>query len=343
MIENAKALFFPKGYVKVTQLETYFSCPFKHFVRYGLRAKESEIYEFDPRDIGNICHKFAELFVKENKHQLGSLGDEDILSFVEDKLFDVIKEENLEDKLNITVDKDSTLDYVKRMALLLLTRINLEQKYSQFRPVYTEKSLEGELEGKSGTLKLIGKIDRIDVSGDYFRIMDYKTGQVNPILKDLYYGDKLQLFLYENISSKSLGKTPAGALYFDARWDYDKEDSKEYLLKGLVVNDEEVLPMFDSSLSSGKSEIVAVSKSAKGYKGSALAKFPLMTFENYAQKVAEGAIDEIIEGYIEAKPDQFACDKCAFKSVCLFDKNSGYRKKSPVVQEDIANAEVKNA
>ena len=341
---EAEKLFFPKGYTKVTQLECYFSCPFKHFVRYGLRAKEAEKYEFDPRDIGNVCHKLAEDFVAQNKTNLGALTESEIRRYIDAHLFDAIVKEGLEDKLNITIDKDGVLDYLNRMAVLLLTRICEEQRFSQFRPAFIEKSLEGELECGKGKMKLIGKIDRIDTAGQYYRIMDYKTGAVAPILKDLYYGDKLQLFLYEKVAGDALGKIPAGAFYFDARWDYDKEAQKDAILKGIVVNDETALSMFDYRLQEGKSEIIAVSKSGKGYKGASLAKFSLATFEGYAKKVASKALSETLDGYIEPKPDQAACDKCPFKSICLFDKQLGFRKKDKVTQEDIARAmEVRNA
>ncbi|MCM1324932.1 MAG: PD-(D/E)XK nuclease family protein, partial [Acetobacter sp.] len=335
---DASKLFYPKGYTKVTQLECYFNCPFKHFIRYGLRAKETEKYEFDPRDIGNVCHKLAESFVNANMSNLRVLTDEEVVCYVDTHLFEAIKAEGLEEKLDITTDKEGVLDYLKRMATLLLNRICQEQRFSEFRPAFTEKNLEGSLDCKYGEMKLIGKIDRIDIAGDYYRIMDYKTGAVAPILKDLYYGDKLQLFLYEEVAGKSLDKTPAGAFYFDARWDYDKEEQKDAILKGIVINDETVLPMFDYRLDGGKSDIIAVSKSSKGYKGASLAKFALSTFENYARKVAASAIDETLDGYIEPKPDQSACEKCMFRSICLFDKDKGFRKKDAVTQEDIANA-----
>lgn len=341
---DAGKLFFPKDYTKVTQLECYFSCPFKHFIRYGIRVKEEEKYEFDPRDIGNVCHKLAERFVNKYKENLVTLMPNKVAEYIDNNLYQVLKDEGLEDKLEISTDKDGVLDYLKRMASLLLSRICEEQKHSQFRPVFTEKNLEGALRYCGGEMKLIGKIDRIDEAAGYMRIMDYKTGTINPILKDLYYGDKLQLFLYEAVASKSLKKFSAGAFYFDARWDYDKQDKKEAILKGIVVNDEELLPKFDYRLQEGKSEIIAVSKTSKGYKGAILAKYPLSTFENYAQKVSTLAVNEMMSGFIQPKPDGEACDKCAFKSICLYDREEGYRRKLPVTQETIARAmEVKNA
>ncbi len=332
------SLFFPKDYTKVTQLETYFNCPFKHFLRYGLRVNEFEKYEFDERDIGNICHKLAEMFVKKYRDKLGDLSNLDIRKFLSQALPVAIKEENLSEKLDATIDKNSLLDYIDRLAFLMLSRIAMEQKASSFRPVYTEKNLDElylEYDGNK-IIRLLGKIDRIDEAGDYFRIMDYKTGKVAPILKDLYYGDKLQLFLYENAAAKMLNKVQAGTLYFDCRYDYDKVDSSDAILKGVIVNDEDVISLFDRNIQNGKSDVIAVStKAGGGYKGSALAKYPLENFEEYAKRVSSRALGEMESGYIAPKPDASACDKCGFKSICLFDKERGYRKKDKINQEDI--------
>ena len=36
-------MFFANGFTKATELERYFSCPFLHFVEYGLKLKDKEI------------------------------------------------------------------------------------------------------------------------------------------------------------------------------------------------------------------------------------------------------------------------------------------------------------
>lgn len=342
---DAKQFFFNKGYTGVTQLECYFSCPFKHFIRYGLRAKEPEEYTFDPRDIGNVCHRLAQMFVEKYKTHLGGLVEREVLSFVDENLTKALSYEGLEDKLSVTEDRAGALDFMHRSAVLLLSRICEEQRYSHFRPYLTEFSVDDEFSMGEEKLKLIGKIDRIDVCDNNFRILDYKTGKIAPLLKDLYYGDKLQLFLYERATGRKLNLSSAGAFYFDARFDYESESTQDSLLKGLVINDADILISFDYRLQEGKSGIIAVApKAGGGFKGSVLAKYPLEVFENYAREVSCQALQEISKGYIEPKPDAQACEKCKFRSICLFDKQSGYRKKETVTQEDIARVmEVKNA
>lgn len=337
--QNTRVLFFPKEYTKATQLETYFNCPFKHFVAYGLRASEEEVAEFDQRDIGNICHRFAEIFAAEHKETLGSLTLDEIKNYVHSNFNKVLADLNLLAKLDNSIDRASTYAYLNKIVVLLLTRICEEQKVSQFRPQHLEKNLSGiNFELANGQkVNFVGKIDRIDIAGDFFRVMDYKTGRVDPILKDLYYGDKLQLFLYENAAAKLTGKRPAGAFYFDSRWDYDDHDKEDTILKGFASNDEDAIKAFDYNIELGKSSIVNISRNAKGeFKGSIASD--LASFEEYALKVSENALREIEEGFITPKPDADACNKCPYFSICMYDRDRGTRKKERITQDEILNA-----
>ncbi len=333
---DAFKLFFPEGYTKVTQLETYFSCPFKHFSSYGLKLKERQSYEFDERDLGNLCHAMAELFVRENKDMLSKLTYQEVDYFINQYLESVIQAENLTDKLEAMVDREGTLDYAKRLVQLVLTRIVEEGKKSHFKPLYLEKNIEGlnfDIFGKK--LRFVGKIDRVDVCGEYYRILDYKTGMVNPILKDLYYGDKLQLFLYNYALRLKLNKTSAGTFYFDSRYDYDKKGKAQPLLKGLVIKDCEAVRLFDESLSGS---VIDVKIKAGECCGSAVACYPIQNFENYAREVANEALQDISQGHIAPSPSQNACQRCPYISVCGHKEEQGFRQKSSVSQEMIMEA-----
>lgn len=330
---NSEQLYFPKNYTKVTQLETYFDCPFKHFVRYGLRLQENEKTNFDGRDIGNLCHYMAELFVNENPKSLGSIVEVEIDRFLDLHLESAILKLKLVEKLETATDKAVVIAYLRRQIKFMLSRICEEQKYSQFKPLFTEKVVQNvSLDlGDGRCLPLQGKIDRIDVCDNYFRILDYKTGQIQPILKDLYYGDKLQLFLYEGFAATELGLTAAGAFYVDCRWDYDKPDEKDTILKGLLRNEATLPPLFDHRLLSGPSEIVAISpKAGGGYKGAALAKCGLSVYESYAKNVATVGLQEMVSGYTEPKPDADSCTNCAYQGICLYDNKQGFRRKGRI-------------
>lgn len=333
-ISNAKNLYFSSK-MRVTQLESYFSCPFKHFISYGLALKEKEIYQFDVRDIGNICHAGVEIFVKEQMREERPLS---IDKFLKDNLQLIIKKTNLEDKLETTSEKEALLSYLTHQLKVVLNDVAKELELSSFKPKLTEVKIENVKVGKE-KIDLVGKADRVDESGDYFRIIDYKTGRTGNLLKELYYGDKLQLFLYQGIFGKLLNKKPAGVFYFNAKLEYLKNDEERYILKGLVENDDKIIELFDNSLSDGmSSSVLAIGKFDGKYKGSAISKLPLSVYEKYAKDLADKATDEIVEGYIEAKPNESACALCKYKAICNYEKTLGVRK-SKKISSDVFSGE----
>ena len=75
-----------------SQLETYFSCPLKHFLRYGLKLKEKENIEPDKRHFGIFQHALLERFVRENGQKIAELSDEQIEKFVNKNVVEISKE-----------------------------------------------------------------------------------------------------------------------------------------------------------------------------------------------------------------------------------------------------------
>ena len=63
----------------------------------------------------------------------------------------------------------------------MLSNIVYEQSKSDFKPIYTEKMIKNTIKN----LNFVGFVDRIDKYKNYFRIIDYKTGKADGVLKDL--------------------------------------------------------------------------------------------------------------------------------------------------------------
>ena len=320
-----KNLFFGKGYFSVTQLETFFSCPFKHFAKYGLKLSEKESFAFDARDSGNICHKAVELFVgqflgKDFQEEYGMIE-----SFLEQNFDKIIEEAGAKEKLELLSEQEGMKRFLAFQIKTILKNVCLEMQNSFFKPVLLEEKVESEL----GGLKFAGKIDRIDEAGDFFRIIDYKTGKPKSLLKDLYYGDKLQLFLYSLVAGQRLHKTCGGVFYFDCRFNYEESESGKAILKGLAENDDENLKQFDKNIfENGKSVILplAISKTKnKTFTGRVIAKKPLSFYQQYALKIATKALDAIKEGFTEAKPDENSCRNCIYGALCGYRKEQGER------------------
>lgn len=322
-------LFFKNNKLSSTQLETYFSCPFKHFAKYGLKLKENSSFAFDQKDVGNFCHKAAEKYVaqfvgKEFKSEFGRID-----RFIDDNFDKILVELNLKDKLDLIFEKEGLIKFLKFQIKTILNNIELEMSQSCYMPFKLEEKVEQKL---FENIIFTGKIDRIDCANDFFRILDYKTGKPQSLIKDLYFGDKLQLFLYADVVQKKLKKQCGGVFYFDCKFEYEEIGHGKSILKGLAENLDENLELFDKSLQEkGKSTILQIALSLsknKQYTGSAIAKRSLKFYQNYALEVAKNAYKEISQGYIKAKPDEKACERCVFSSICHYQKNLGVRIKN---------------
>ncbi len=323
-ITKGEELFINNRRVSVTQLEKYFSCPFKHFLTYGLNLKEKEIYTFDARDTGNICHKGAELFVE----KLIKGEKVDIKKFI-DKNFDyIIESVKIKEKLDSAREKISLIAFFKHQLYVMLGDILKEYNHSGFKPRFVEYKLANITLGKAHKVNISGKVDRVDECGEYFRIIDYKTGKTGSILKELYYGEKLQLFLYQKIVEKMLNKKPGGVFYFNAKYDYGKASEDKTLMKGIAQNDGEVLKNLDLKLNDeNKSTMLGLYIDKYGvFKGSVVAKEDLQVYQNYAEEVSSNALEEIADGYTEPKPNEESCNFCQYKSICVYEKLQGKRK-----------------
>src|ERR1035441_1329456 len=68
---RSEKLYGPVLQTSVSRLEEFAQCPFKFFVRSGLRAGERKIFELDARERGSFQHevlkKFHDDLAKENK------------------------------------------------------------------------------------------------------------------------------------------------------------------------------------------------------------------------------------------------------------------------------------
>lgn len=315
---DAKELFFGDNKFSASQLESYFSCPFKHYVRYGLNLKEREKKDFSPIDIGNICHKMAELFVKDfSKERVKSASQ--ICEFVAQNFDRVIIGLDLATKLEESQDKRQISQFLKKYVESFLKDVQRELLHSSLTPLPPEKSLSS---FSIGDLTLKGRADRVDTGNGYFKIVDYKTGKTKDVLKELYFGNKLQLFLYANAVQKESGLTCGGVFYFNAKFDYAKSEEDKKLLKGIARGDEDFIPLLDYDIElNGKSDILSIERSKtskKGlYKGKAIGNEDFSVYLNYASKVAGRAVKEIEEGYIQPKPSEGACQRCAYRGICL--------------------------
>jgi len=183
-----------------------------------------------------------------------------------------------------------------------------------------EHEFKGDKALKLKNIDIIGKIDRVDVSGEMLRIVDYKSGKADANLKELYYGNKLQLFLYSLAIEKELKKKVIGGFYLPLHNNYTNEVQYNYSLNGYFVNEDFVIRALDKNVqASERSEIVDM-RLTKDFKAYSMPTDSQMDdLKNYSKRISENAVNEIKTGFIKPSPLDYsnACDYCPYSQTCL--------------------------
>lgn len=296
-IHNAQNLFFGRGVTSVSQLQSYFRCPFRHYIEYGLRLVQREKGEILPPDIGNFMHEIVELALNN-----GDLSDVD-------SLVDGVVDRILTHHPKFALEGNRAIvESTKREAKVVLKIYALQRAKGKFRSIGQEMRFEMPIEG----IAVGGKIDMVDEYNGYVRLIDYKTGKDYELkVGDVYYGKKIQLPLYMAALSMRGYKKAAILNYpFSYNW---LGDELSHRFSGFVLKDEDVMDAIDSTREQGASDVFELKLDRNSF---LLTHDEMESLVNYAVKVSEKAVSEIKDGYVASKPLSGACDYCAFASLC---------------------------
>lgn len=353
-IFNAKNLFFADGYTKATQVERYFACPFLHFVEYGLKLKEKEGCRVRPVDIGNILHDLVEKFAIFEKDK--DLTTKEIEDFAQKTFKNIISKKQYEHLLFGSQNKVLAKGLLGE-SVRVCKAIHYQNKHSKYKICFVEKNFGDNFASMpeicvyntDRKLKLRGKIDRVDLYDKKFRVIDYKTGKEKSKLDilDLYLGSKIQLFIYlYALKNAWKDKTATGAYYFPIHNEFQdvkpKMPYQNYCMNGVTLKDFENFVAQDDLISyeNNKSGIVGFSLNStqKAQNAgvlemkedkNAVSENELCAMINYSSKVFSKALFEILQGYIQPKPLESACEYCLAKPFCPNFKNE-----KPYIREE---------
>lgn len=347
--------YFADGDVSASVLETYYSCPYKNFLKYGVGLADSVTPDMRSLDFGNIAHSVAEIFVK----RLDEVGNEEEAENLARSIFAEVYAEGDYGRFAKSPDYAYSLTLAEKEAVKLCKELYREFSHSLFRPIGEEvwfadwseyKALP--LRTKKPGYKLFGKADRLDKYGDYVRIIDYKTGNAAEKVKDekFYVGINLQLYLYMNAFAVG-GDKPAGAYYYAVNDDFAKEGEKNFRMHGKTLYSEEIIAATDDGIYDGKpsSSVNVTVKEKGGVKkatGNLADERTLGGYVRYARLMAEAGVDDITAGVIAATPYGETCKYCEYNALCGYDEETDdrTRKASGVKPETIVEAaEVEDA
>lgn len=326
-------IFFKKSTAYISQIQTFFSCPYRHFLQYGLGLKERADGTVDPRDVGTILHRVAERYVG-----AGNFASAETVSAA---LFEEVMAQDFP-LFNLP---SAALERLKRESVRMCVTISEQFGRSNYRALGQEVRFSPQSELRAPSLVLpsgkkldvVGVIDRIDVCGkNRVRIIDYKSGFVGGATEalgaeKLYYGVKFQLQFYGAVM-RANGYDVDGLFYFPIKNDWTGGD--EYLrMVGVFDSDPSKIEDMDVSLENGgKSELFNVAlgvrngiKSVSKRNKAALSSRELSARCDYSFKVFESGVSEICDGLIRPMPYSekrtTACSYCPYATVCVsFEK-----------------------
>lgn len=322
--------------LSATKIETFSTCKFMHFCRYGLNLEPQRKVDFDALTKGNIIHYVLEHFINNHKDDIGSLIEDDIIletAMLCDRYIDV----------ELGVDRSSLgekfcymLELLKKTANYVVCALNNEFAQSKYRPIACELSIGGAEKGiesvsvptdKGRNVKIIGSVDRVDATADgKVRVVDYKSGKKTFELCDLLNGVKMQMLIYlysiiKNGRDKLSVNHPTAVLYFPARKDIQNSNGKYVKMNGMITsNVDDILEMEESGLG----EIVPVKFRQNGtsfYENKSTVDDDVFAVAFKYVELSLMRIGSIIEkGNISAQPmtDSMhsACDWCDYKLIC---------------------------
>ncbi len=352
--KTSKKLYGDTMNTSVSRLEKYVSCPFSFYLKYGLKAREREIYKLGTPDIGSFLHEIIEKFSKkvlDENIDLRSLEREECNKIVSSIVDEVLA--NFRHNLFNSTGKLKRLSSkLKQLVMKTIWLITLHIKAGEFNIYGSEvefgkdkeyPAIEIELaDGKK--LSLTGKVDRVDVAkteeGKYIRIIDYKSSNKKIKLSDVYYGVQLQLLTYiDALSGDEF--LPGGVLYLkldDPILKTDKNISKEDVenmivkslrMNGLVLSNARLIEAMDKDMAT-ESNIINL----KVKKDGSYTNMPTVTSEEFEKlrhhirKTLADIGNEIMSGNIKNEPlkrkgANTACEYCEYKLICQFDKDLG--------------------
>ena len=318
--------------MSASRLEQFNRCPFSHYLKYGLKAKERPESKEEAADAGTFLHDALDGFLKLVKARglsWDTLTEEDADQLVEEVMPDLIATHN--DGIFVRDVRLKEALFLRKEAVKKCARSIVKQMQAgSYVPYETELGFGPDcpfppllLKTDDGrTVKLYGRIDRVDRSRDgYYRVIDYKMGDRKFDPAKIEAGLSLQLPLYL-AAMEGLDGPMGGMYYMPLSLPAPKEgEEQRHVLRGVTTGSDGSVAALERHLD-GRSEIVQGLRRNKDGKlsGNVCREEDLGALTREAVAVAERTLDHMRKGEAQITPYKGACAWCPYQSVCRFDK-----------------------
>jgi ATP-dependent helicase/nuclease subunit B len=356
--QSVRRLYGEAFRLSASKIDSFNSCKFGYFMKYGLRARPRRPAGFQAPETGTFIHYVLENVLRDAEKGGGAAacGDRELKKLVRHYVNQYVINE-----LHSFRDKTERFKYLfnrlaKSVETIVLDMVN-ELRVSEFRPL--EFELEFGKNGKmppvalvsqDGEITITGLLDRVDgweKDGRlYLRVVDYKTGRKSFDLTDIANGLGLQLLIYlfalEKGGKRLFGKetVPAGVLYIPARdkaLPLPRRTTEEERLRtlsaelrrsGVILDDRSVIEAMEN-LDGREPRFLPVKLNKAGeVTGEALLSAEkLGKLGRYIDRLLAQLASELARGNTSADPyeknGRTACDWCDYASACHFEEGLG--------------------
>lgn len=207
----------------VSRIENYYSCPYSHFVSYGLKLQERQEFKLETFAMGDLFHDALRRILSEKDGLMSRDSSiRDCMKKASDTVEQIIKGFSYQ-----ILQSSARYEYIKKKLVKIVGRtlyaLLKQHHITQFKPIAHEKPF-GMKDKKNVTEKdeeqldalkiplengrqmsISGQIDRIDAyqEGDqlYLRVIDYKSSKRSLNLTEVYNGISLQLLTYLEVAT----------------------------------------------------------------------------------------------------------------------------------------------
>lgn len=314
-VERGEELFFKDGKISPTALEAYFACPFRHFADNGLRLHEREETAVMAVDTGNFIHDL----LQKSTEKIAEMPDEKAMRAFAEQL----GKELLQKSVYAMQQETKSGEYF----LAKLLKEGVDVVAAAYQQVKNSKFVIEKMESAVQSDVFYGKVDRMDGTDTYVRVIDYKTGKIDDSATAYYTGQKIQMQLY--MSELKGERVPAGVFYFPASVEYVEDVEGRFRMKGFMNGNADALLCGDVNLvGNKKSEYFPAALENAATVKRVMDEKTFRDFLDYSVLVARQGVAELKDGFIAPTPYSGNCEYCKYGGMC------GFRKDVPTTRKE---------
>ncbi|MCD7892687.1 MAG: PD-(D/E)XK nuclease family protein [Erysipelotrichaceae bacterium] len=313
------------SHMSVSQIETYNGCPFRYFMKYGLKIYPLSDNILENYEIGDLVH----YILKRN------INDNHIHNTI---IYYLSQHEDIRKKIENNPTNQYFIEQIEKNIDSVLKVLQFFLKQSSFEINQKEMKIESDI----NDIHFKGIIDRYDTYHDYSCIIDYKSSNKEIDLNLAMQGFNIQMLLYLQMITKINQTKPGAVLYFNDTKHILSTDSKdkiniddyikEYQYNGYVIDDgtHEVIHALDPSMGTS-SKIIKVKyvKKRQEYDGHILSENQFNILMEEIEKHIVKLYQNMMNGQINISPKGSddnnihhkvnPCRYCDYHSICSFD------------------------